>query len=48
MLETKLLQSFLIKGLSLTKIKPIILSQFQAMMQFYTHIKYQKTRVQRE
>ena len=39
-----ILQSFLVKGLSLTEISNLILTQFQAMFQFYTHLKHQKTR----
>ena len=37
------LQSFVIKSLSRNKTSNIILTQFQAMLQFYTHLK-QKTR----
>ena len=40
------LKSSLIKSLSLTKIYSMILTQFQAMLQFYTHLKHQKTRDQ--
>ena len=38
------LQSFLIKSLSLAKISKMILAQVQAMLQFYTHLKHQKTK----
>ena len=41
-------QSFLIKSLSLTKIPNMILIQFQAMLQSYTHLKHQKARNQGE
>ena len=40
------LENFLIKNLSLTKISNMILTQFQAMLQFYTHLKHKKTRDQ--
>ena len=43
-----ILQSFLVKGLSLTEISNMILTQFQAMFQFYPHIKHQKTTNQGE
>ena len=35
-----LLQSFPIKSLSLTKISNMILTQFQAVLQFCTHLKH--------
>ena len=40
------LQGFLIKCLSLTRISNMILTQFQAMLQFYIHLKHQKARGQ--
>ena len=42
------LQSFLIKSLSLTKTSNMILTQLQAILQFYIHLKHQKTRDQGE